>query len=254
MMKAFLQSRGKLVRCVGGAGALVLFLVPLLVQADSRSLYELSYGFGDETRSSLETYSLNHALRPGFLSELPRAQELSFGVRSTRLPSALEPGLSEQSLETTGGFIHRFGDSGFGYGVDFGLGLYSSVWDSSNSWSETIFSGQPSFVVSDFSAGPTYEIGNVLSRVRIGVRYPVLGEGDSLGAFHGHRGDLARGAGYLSLDGRMRFSNQTEMSVSVFYDDHNAGNTFSWPDRGLNFRGGQSAGGTVVGVEMGLNF
>ncbi|HSM27359.1 MAG TPA: hypothetical protein VK855_04565, partial [Thioalkalivibrio sp.] len=72
--------------------------------------------------------------------------------------------------------------------------------------------------------------------------------------FYGHRGDAARSAGYLSLDSRLRFSNQTEMSVSLFYDDYGAGDSLNWLHGGLDFGGGANTGRSVVGVEMGLNF
>jgi hypothetical protein len=254
MMNAHSQSTLYRGRPRAWVGALALLLAPVLAQADSRSVYELSYAFGEESRPSLEAYSTSDVLRPGFRSEAPRGRELSLGVRSTRQPSALVPGLAEQSVETTGGFIHRLGDTGFGYGVDFGLGLYASAWDQPPDAAGAAFVGHSSLLVSDFSAGPTYESGNLLSRVRVGVRYPVFGEGDSHSSFYGHRGDAARGAGYLSLDSRLRFSNQTEMSVSLFYDDHSAGNALNWLDGGLDFRGGVNAGRSVVGVEMGLNF
>ncbi len=254
MMNAPSQSSLHLGRPGGWLCALVLLLVPALAQADSRSVYELSYAFGEEARPSLEAYSTNDLLRPGFRSEAPRGQELSLGVRSTRLPSALEPGLGEQSIETTGGFIHRFGDRGFGYGVNFGVGLYASAWDQAPDAADAAFAGTSPLVVSDFSAGPTYETGNLLSRIRVGVRYPILGEADSRSSFYGHRGDGARGTGYLSLDSRLRFSNQTEMSVSLFYDDHGAADARNWLDGGLDFRDGLNGGRSVVGVEMGLNF
>jgi hypothetical protein len=254
MVKTPFQSSLNFGRHGGRAAALVLLLVPMLAQAEGRSVYELSYAFGQEARPSLEAYPSNDVLRPGFRSETPRGQQLSLGVRSNRLPSALAPGLAEQSVETTGGFIHRLGDTGFGYGVDFGLGLYASVWDQPPVVSDDAFSGQSSLLVSDFSAGPTFETGNLLSRVRIGVRYPVLGEEDTSRSFYGHRGDAARGAGYLSLDSRLRFSNQTEMSVSLFYDDYGAGDSLNWLDGGLDFRSGVNSGRSVVGVEMGLNF
>jgi hypothetical protein len=111
-----------------------------------------------------------------------------------------------------------------------------------------------SFMVTDFSTGPTFESGNLRSRMRVGVRYPVLGDADAGSAFYGHRGDTARSAGYLSLDSRLRFSNQTEVSVSLFYDDYGVSASRDWLSEGLDFQGGVGASESVVGFEMGLNF
>jgi hypothetical protein len=246
--------------CAGtfrNAGRLVLAVFPLAllalpVHADTRSIYELSYTRGQDALSTLDAFSEADRLRPGFRNDIYRSREFNLDVRSTRLPSLVEPGSAEHALETSGGFIQRFGSSGFGYGVDFGLGLHSSgggqVLDPDEG------SMRSSFMITDFSTGPTFESGNLRSRVRVGVRYPVLGDADAGSAFYGHRGDTARSAGYLSLDSRLRFSNQAEVSVSLFYDDYGVSASRDWLSEGLDFQGGVGSSQSVVGFEMGLNF
>jgi hypothetical protein len=235
-------------------GVLPLVFVSLPLHADNRTVYERSYTLGQDALSPLDAFPAADLLRPGFRNDVQRGSELNLGVRSTRLPSASTPGLSEQSVETSGGFIHRFGSTGFGYGVDLGMGLYSSTWDQQVLPADEPLRGSGSLLLSDFSTGPTYESGNFRSRVRVGVRYPVLGDGDAGSSFYGHRGDVGRSAGYLSLDSRLRFSNQTEMSVSLFYDDYSASGSRDWLSEDLNFRGGAASPQSVVGFEMGLNF
>lgn len=232
--------------------ALPLALLALPLHADTRSIYELSYIPGQDAQSTLDVFSEVDRLRPGFRNDMYRSREFNIDVRSTRLPSLVEPGSAEHALETSGGFIQRFGDSGFGYGVDLGLGLHSfgggQVLDPGEE------SLRSSFMITDFSTGPTFESGNLRSRVRVGVRYPVLGDVDAGSAFYGHRGDTARSAGYLSLDSRLRFSNQTEVSVSLFYDDYGVSASRDWLSEGLDLQGGAGSNESVVGFEMGLNF
>ncbi|TVP77809.1 hypothetical protein [Thioalkalivibrio sp.] len=246
--------------CAGtfrNAGRLVLAAFPLALialplHAESRSLYEMSYTPGQDALSTLDAFSGADRLRPGFRNDMHRGREFNLDVRSTQMPSLVEPGSAEHALETSGGFIQRFGSSGFGYGVDFGLGLHSS---GGGQIVDPDAGGiRSSFMVSDFSTGPTFESGNLRSRVRVGVRYPLLGDADAGSAFYGHRGDSARSAGYLSLDSRLRFSNQTEVSVSLFYDDYGASASRDWLSEGLDFQGGAGASESVVGFEMGLNF
>ena len=233
-------------------GAIPFALLALPLHADTRSIYELSYTAGQDALSTLDVFSGAGHLRPGFRNDIHGNRQFNIGVRSTRLPSLVEPGSAEHALETSGGFIQRFGSSGFGYGVDFGLGLHSSGGDPILNLDEGAF--RSGFMVSDLSAGPTFESGNIRSRVRVGVRYPVLGDADAGSAFYGHRGDTARGAGYLSLDSRLRLSNQTEVSVSLFYDDYGVSASRDWLSEGLDFQGGAGASESVVGFEMGLNF
>lgn len=229
-------------------------LLSMPLHAETPSVYEISYTLGQDALTTLDAFSGGESLRPGFRNDMQRSRELSLELRSTRLPSADHRGFQDHSLETRGGFIQRFGSSGFGYGVDLGVGLRSS------GGSDGLFSDQAlggsSFMITDLSTGPTFDTGNLRSRMRVGVRYPLLGESDPLKPWYGHRGDTARSAGYLSLDSRLRFSNQTEMSVSLFYDDYGlaSGTSRDWLNRGLDFEGGAGSSESVIGFEMGLNF
>ncbi|AGA32503.1 hypothetical protein TVNIR_0813 [Thioalkalivibrio nitratireducens DSM 14787] len=235
-------------------GVLPFVLASGAVHADSRSLYSLGYTPGADARTNLDAFTSADRLRPGFRNDVQQGSALNLEVRSTRLPSAAAPGLAERSLETSGGYRHRFGGSGFGYGVDLGLGMYAPTWDQPFDLEQGL-GDRSSFMVTDFSTGPTYESGSLRSRVRVGVRYPLLGEGDAASPLYGHRGDSGRGAGYVSLDSRLRFSNQTEMSLSVFYDDYGlSSSSDDWLSDGLGFRGGAGSSQSVVGFEMGLNF
>jgi hypothetical protein len=231
---------------------LALFALPL--QAETRSVQELSYTLGQDALSTLEVFSGFEGLRPGFRNDVQRSRELSLGVRSARLPSVGGTTLTDHTLETTGGFIQHFGSSGFGYGIDVGLGM-RSAGAAEDLLPDAAFGGGSSFMITDLSTGPTYQTGNLRSRMRVGVRYPLLGEADPINPLFGHRGDTARSAGYLSLDSRLRFSNQTEMSVSVFYDDYGVGGASrDWLNDRLDFQGGASSPESVIGFEMGLNF
>jgi hypothetical protein len=239
-------------RVVLAALPFALFALPL--HADTRSVYGLSYTAGKDALSTLEVFSGSEGLRPGFRNDVQRSRELSFEVRSGFLPSVTSPGLDDQTLETTGGFIQRFGSSGFGYGFDVGLGMRSSV-GTEDLLPDPAPGGSSGFVITDLSTGPTFQSGNLRSRMRVGVRYPLLGEADPLNPLYGHRGDTSRSAGYLSLDSRLRFSNQTEMSVSLFYDDYGLGGASrDWLSDRLDFQGGTGSPESVIGFEMGLNF
>jgi hypothetical protein len=233
-------------------GALSLALLSLPLHAETRSLYELSYTPGQDALSTLDVFPAANRLRPGLRNDIHGNSELRVVVRSSQLPSVTMPGFSDQSLETSGAFTRRFGGSGFGYGVDLGLGVHVSGEDPSVSFSEEATRQGP-FLVGDFSTGPTYESGNLRSQMRIGVRQPLLGDVDTVRALPRHRGDGGRMAGYVSLDSQLRFSNQAEVSLSVFYDGHGASSASDWP-KGLDFRHGDDGVQPMVGFEMGLNF
>ncbi len=239
---------------VSGALVLMAFAHPLL--AESRTIYELSYTPGQDALSTLDVFPGAARLRPGFYNDVQASgRALNLEVRSSRMPSLQAPGFTDQVVETSGGFIQRFGSSGFGYGVDLGLGLHSSVGNPVWQTDELSSDRGSSLLVTDLSAGPMFESGNLRSRVRVGVRYPVLGDVDAGISRFNHRGDSSRSAGYLSLDSRLRFSNQTEMSLSLFYDDYTLGASRDWLSDGLDFRSGGIGGNqSVVGFEMGLNF
>ncbi|MFO8003574.1 hypothetical protein [Thioalkalivibrio sp.] len=249
-MNVFAGTIRRMARLALGAVPLALLALPL--HAETRALYELSYTPGHDALSTLDVFSGAERLRPGFHNDIHGKREFSVGVRSSRLPSLVEPGAAEHALKTSGGFIQRFGDSGFGYGIDLGLGLHSSAGGQVLGAEEGPI--RSSFMVTDLSTGPIFESGNLRSSVRVGVRYPVLGDADAGSVFYGHRGDTARSAGYLSLDSRLRFSNETEMSVSLFYDDYGVSPSDDWLSEGLGFEGGTGSSRSVVGFEMGLNF
>lgn len=237
------------------AALLLIALAPPL-QAETRAIYELSYTPGQDALSTLDVFPGAARLRPGFDNDVQGSgRALNLEVRSSRAPSLQAPGFTDQVVETTGGFIQRFGSSGFGYGVDLGLGLHSSVGNRGWQSDELSSDLDSSLMVTDLSTGPTFEFGNLRSRVRVGVRYPLLGDSDAGISRFNHRGDTTRSAGYLSLDSRLRFSNQTEMSLSLFYDDYAFGASHDWLSDDLEFRSGSAGGNqSVVGFEMGLNF
>lgn len=234
--------------------ALSFALAASPLHADTPSVYEFSFTLGQDALSPLDVFSGSESLRPGFRNDIQRSRELNLEVRSARLPSVGTPGVADHTLETSGGFIQHFGSSGFGYGVDLGLGL-RSAGGASGFLSDPASGGSSGFVITDLSTGPTFQTGNLRSRMRVGVRYPLLGEADPVNPLFGHRGDTSRSAGYLSLDSRLRFSNQTEMSLSLFYDDYGlGGSSRDWLSDRLDFQGGAGSTESVVGFEMGLNF
>jgi len=235
-------------------GFLPLALLALPLHADTRLLYGLSSSAEMDTLPTLGRFTDAESLRPGFRNDIQAGHAVNLEIRSTRLPSVTSSGLDNYALETSGRFIQRFGSSGFGYGVGVGLDLRSAdraagVLDRHG------LSGAPSnFVVTGLSTGPTYEAGNLRSQVRIGVRYPLRGDGETDPPLYGHRGDTPRSAGYLSLDSQLRFSNQTNMAFSLFYDDYGIGASRDWLGGRLEFQDSPASSQSVIGVEMGLNF
>jgi hypothetical protein len=235
-------------------GFLPLALLALPLHADTRLLYGLSSSAEMDTLPTLGRFTDAESLRPGFRNDIQAGHAVNLEIRSTRLPSVTSSGLDNYALETSGRFIQRFGSSGFGYGVGVGLDLRSAdraagVLDRHG------LSGAPSnFVVTGLSTGPTYEAGNLRSQVRIGVRYPLRGDGETDTPLYGHRGDTPRSAGYLSLDSQLRFSNQTNMAFSLFYDDYGIGASRDWLSGRLEFQDSPASSQSVIGVEMGLNF
>ncbi len=248
-MKALHRTIPKAYCLMLGVLPFVLLSVPL--QADTRSLYALSYTPGQDALSTLDVFPAADRLRPGFRNDVQGNSELNLRVRSTRMPSVTSPGFSEESLETSGAFNRRFGRSGFGVGVDIGLGLHTAMEDPALSLNEEPMRQHP-FLMGNLSTGPTYESGNLRSQIRIGVRQPLYREAEPSRALSGHRGDAGRSAGYLSLDSQLRFSNQAEVSLSVFYDGYGATALTDWPSQGLDFRHGDDD--SMLGFEMGLNF
>lgn len=234
-------------------GSVTLALVAPLLHASDRSIYQLSYPSQDVGTLGTETLTGAEDLRPGFLNDIQRSPSTGVEVRSTRLHSVTTPGYSAGGLETGGGYARRFGSTGFGYGVDLGLGLRS--FDSTGS----LAPGEPyatpgRFVITDLSTGPIYETGSLQSQVRIGMRYPLVTDRETVSPLYSHRGDFPRGAGYLSLDSRLRFSSQGSIAISFFYDDYGLVAPQNWLGDRLDFQSGPGSQDPVVGFEMGLNF
>jgi len=251
---------GKPLRRAGlGSVAVVAACLPIAAHADARSLYELTYALSSEVGLNLDGYGASQPLRPSFSSDGFGAGNgpYQLGLRSRSVPSLSDPTQLDQGLDVTGSYLRRLGSTGFGYSFDLGLGLYVAEAGTHGATldSNTLeVGGGSSLMLGDLSTGPTFETGNLSSRVRVGVRTPALGDASGLNpSFYGHRGDLSRGAGFVSLDGRYRFANQTEMSLSLFYDD---ANLLTLRDRPTDGTEGRVGGGLqpVIGFEMGLNF
>ncbi len=235
-------------------GLLPLALLALPLHADTRLLYGLSSSTGLDTSPTLGSFTDAESLRPGFRNDMHPGRAVSLEIRSTRLPSVTSSGLDNYALETSGRFIQRFGSSGFGYGVGVGLDLRSADGTAGVLDRQGLSGVHNNFVVTGLSTGPTYEAGNLRSQVRIGVRYPLRGDGETDVPIYGHRGDTPRSAGYLSLDSQLRFSNQTSMAFSLFYDDYGIAASQDWLSHRLDFQGSPTASESVIGLEMGLNF
>lgn len=158
-------------------------------------------------------------------------------------------------VEAAGGFRHRLGSSGLGYGVDLGFGMESR--HEPGSMRED---GASASYFTDFSFGPTFESGGFDSQLRIGMRQPLAGASrDDAAGIGPQPRDRTRGASYLSLDGSLRLGNDSELSMSLFYDDYSLDSTDGWMEDRLEFEGmrpesGGSGSSSVFGVEMGLTF
>lgn len=238
------------------SGVVVAACLSTVALAETRSLYDLTYAHGHEVGLNLDSYRGFARLQPGFSSATPDAgnNRYQLGIATRSAPSFADPVNSDHGLDITASYLRRIGNSGFGYSFDLGLGLYGgSSPDDALPVGHFSQSAEP-FVLSQFSTGPTFESGNLSSRMRVGVRAPALGDSEALNpSFLGHRGDLSRSAGYVSLDGRYRFGNQTEMSLSVFLDDFNLSPTRDRVAESSESRLGSSLQ-PVFGLEMGLNF
>lgn len=235
-------------------GLLPFALLAMPLHADTRLLYGLSYNAGPDTLPTLGSFTDTESLRPGFRNDVQPGRALDLEIRSTRLPSVTSSGLDNYTLETSGRFTQRFGSSGFGYGLGVGLDLRSADGAAGVLDRHGLSGAHHNFVVTGLSTGPTYETGNLRSQVRVGVRYPLLGDGQTEVPLYGHRGDTPRTAGYLSLDSQLRFSNQTNMAFSLFYDDYGIGASRDWLSNRPEFQGSPASSESVIGLEMGLNF
>lgn len=157
-------------------------------------------------------------------------------------------------FEATGAFRQRLGSSGLGYGIDLGFGMESR----SEPGHLREDAGSASYFT-DFSFGPTFESGRFDSQLRVGVRQPLAGDSrETAGASSGLQPrDHTRGASYLSLDGSLRLRNDSELSMSLFYDDYSLESSDGWMEDRLEFDGMRPESGSsssMFGVEMGLTF
>ncbi|MGM0553755.1 MAG: hypothetical protein ACQETK_08155 [Pseudomonadota bacterium] len=160
--------------------------------------------------------------------------------------------LNTRVFEAVGGYRQEFGSSGFGYGLNLGVGMQSG-----ETWNDLGPGQEFNSYFTDLSFGPTFAAGRFDSQFRIGLRQPLTSDESHPGFGFGSRHrDIGRTAGYLSLDGRVRLQNQSELSMSLYYDDY----TMHEPDSGwladrLEFDGASpDAASSVIGVEMGLTF
>lgn len=160
---------------------------------------------------------------------------------------------SARMFEAAGGYYQDLG-LGFGYGLNLGLGM-----ETRSGWDDLGTDGETTSYFTDLSFGPTFASGRLDSQFRIGVRRPLGGDDlSALGFGHGDRHrELGRTAGYLSLDGRLQLQNESELSLSLYYDNYslNEGTAEDWLEDRLEFEGATSdAPSSVFGVEMGLTF
>ncbi len=175
-------------------------------------------------------------------------------VRSTGDASLLDDTdnafASTRQFEAVGGYHQELG-GGFGYGLNLGLGM-----ETRPDWNDLGPVSESTAYFTDFSFGPTFASGRFDSQFRVGVRQPLSGEARDLGFGYGTRyRETGRTAGYLSLDGRLRLQNQSELSLSLYYDDYSLNSADNWLADRLEFEGAsREPTSSVIGVEMGLTF
>lgn len=160
---------------------------------------------------------------------------------------------SARMFEAAGAYHQELG-AGFGYGLNLGLGM-----ETRSGWGDLGTDGENTSYFTDLSFGPTFASGRLDSQFRIGVRRPLGGEDlSALGFGYGDRHrEVGRTAGYLSLDGRLQLQNQSELSLSLYYDNYslNESTAEEWLEDRLEFEGATSdTPSSVIGVEMGLTF
>ncbi|WP_018872663.1 hypothetical protein [Thioalkalivibrio sp. ALJ16] len=221
---------------------------------------------GAATASADERYSL---LVPPEAGEAPEVAALSdasgaaqresqsryhLSVRSTHDTAALDQidntfGGS-RLFEAVGGYRQEIG-GGFGYGLNVGVGV-----ETRSDWSDLGPASESTAYFTDFSFGPTFASGRFDSQFRVGLRQSLSGESDGLGFGYGDRSrDVGRTMGYLSLDGRMRLQNRSELSLSLYYDDYSLNAADDWMADRLEFEGAsRDRASSVIGLEMGLTF
>ncbi len=240
--------------------------VPVPVVGSLAVLLIAGLALGAGSASAGERYSLLAGPQSGGVPEVAGLRDsrgvaeresrsrYHLSVRSTQGRSALDQidtGFGSPRLfEAVGGYRQEIG-GGFGYGLNLGLGAETrSDWNDLGPTSET------TAYFTDFSFGPTFASGRFESQFRVGLRQPLSGEADGLSFGHGDRArDTARSMGYLSLDGRLRLQNQSELSLSLYYDDYSLNVADDWLADRLEFEGAsRDQVLSVIGLEMGLTF
>jgi hypothetical protein len=216
----------------------------------------IHFTLGQDARVDLDPWTGTDVLRPGFRNDVQRGTALQLDIRSRQRTGGLEDENPIHTLETTGALLHTSGRGHLGYGLDIGLHLHlaPSLAEPSR-WSALDAVRSPR-IVTNFSAGPVYQSGNLTSRVRLGYRYP-LGEMDLDGQKNAASeiDRLERSGGFVRLDGQLRLRKEAELSWSLFYDD--LGRHLSLPgamEGGSFWSPRQDPDRSWLGIEMGLNF
>ncbi|WP_024326302.1 hypothetical protein [Thioalkalivibrio sp. AKL19] len=182
------------------------------------------------------------------------ASPYRLSVRSTGDAPALDATdnafASPRLFEAVGGYHQDLG-GGFGYGLNLGFGM-----ETRPEWNDLGPTSESTSYFTDFSFGPTFATGRFDSQFRVGVRQPLSSDDRGMGFGYGDRNrDISRTAGYLSLDGRLRLQNQSELSLSLYYDDYSLNSADDWLADRLEFDGAsRDPASSVIGVEMGLTF
>ncbi len=159
--------------------------------------------------------------------------------------------LSSRLFEVEGAYHQQLG-AGFGYGLNLGVGM-----ETRPGWSDLGPETESTAYFTDLSFGPTFASGSGRfdSQFRVGVRQSLTSGDDALGfGYWGRHRELGRSAGYLSLDSRLRLQNQSELSLSLYYDDYSLNTSSDWMSDRLDFESTRDSSSSVVGVEMGLTF
>ncbi len=215
---------------------------------------------GAGTASADDRFSLLEASSSGVMpQENPDAardaeSRYRLSVRSTGDAAALDEAdnaFSGARLFEAVGAYHQDLGAGFGYGLNLGLGM-----ETRPDWNDLGPASETTAYFTDFSFGPTFASGRFDSQFRVGVRQPLSSDDRGLGFGYGDRyRDTGRTAGYLSLDGRMRLQNQSELSLSLYYDDYSLNSADNWLADRLEFEGAsREPTSSVIGLEMGLTF
>ena len=194
------------------------------------------------------------ALRAEPEADRDGASRYRLSVRNTADAAALDDAdnafAGPRLFEAVGGYHQELG-GGFGYGLNLGFGM-----ETRPDWNDLGPASESTAYFTDFSFGPTFASGRFDSQFRVGVRQPLSSDDRDQGFGYGTRyRETGRTAGYLSLDGRLRLQNQSELSLSLYYDDYSLNSADDWLADRLEFEGvTREPTSSVIGVEMGLTF